>query len=44
MELFLTLKLYLHSTELLYIELFWYLTVCKQNIYWTELAELELVE
>ena len=26
MELFLTLKLYLHWTELLYIELFWHLT------------------
>ena len=46
MELFLTLKLYLHKTELLYIELFWYLTVCKQNmcLYKTELAELELFE
>ena len=33
MELFLTLKLYLHETELLYIELFWHLTVFKQNLY-----------
>ena len=44
--MFLTLKLYLHSTELLYIELFGYLTVCKQNLYLykTELVELELFE
>ena len=33
MELFLTLKLYLHETELFNIELFSYLTVCKQNLY-----------
>ena len=44
MELFLTLKLYLHKAELFTIELFWHLTVCKQNLYLykTELAELEL--
>ena len=42
MELFLTLKLYLHETELFNIELFWHLTVSKQNLYLyqTELAEL----
>ena len=33
MELFFTLKLYLDLTELLNIELFWHLTVCKQNLY-----------
>ena len=33
MELFLTLKLYLRLTELFEIELFWYLTVCKQKPY-----------
>ena len=46
LELFLTLKLYLHLTELFNTELFWHLTVCKQNLYlyWTELAELELFE
>ena len=33
MELFLMLKLYLHETELFDIELFWHLTVCKQNLY-----------
>ena len=33
MEMFLTLKLYLLSTELFEIELFWLLTVCKQNLY-----------
>ena len=32
-ELFLTLKLYLHKIELFNIELFWHLTVCKQNLY-----------
>ena len=32
-ELFLTLKLYLHKAEFFNIELFWYLTVCKQNLY-----------
>ena len=28
------------------IELFWHLIVCKQNLYlyWTELAELELLD
>ena len=33
-------------TELFNIELFWHLTVCKQNLYLykTELAELELFE
>ena len=46
MELFLTLKLYLHQTELFNIELFWHLIVCKPNLYLykTELAELELFE
>ena len=46
MELFLTLKLYLHKTELFNIDLFWHLTVCKQNLYSyeTELAELELLD
>ena len=43
MELFLILKLYLHETELLYIELFWHLTGCKQNMY-LYLAELELFD
>ena len=33
MELFLTLKLYLHETELFNIELIWYLTVCKPYLY-----------
>ena len=33
MEVFLTLKLYLHSTELFNNELFWNLTVYKQNLY-----------
>ena len=33
MELFLTLKLYSHKTELFDIELFWNLTVCKENLY-----------
>ena len=46
MVLSLTLKSYLHETELFNIELFWPLTVCKQNLYFylTELAELELFE
>ena len=46
MELFLTLKLYLHITELSYIELFWHLIVCKQNLYLylTKLAELDLFQ
>ena len=46
MELFLTLKLYLHKTELFNIELFWHLTVCKENLYWhwTGIAELELFD
>ena len=47
MELFLTLKLYLHLTELFSIK-FWHLTVGKENpylyLYWTELAELELFD
>ena len=43
MELFLTLKLYLHKTELFNIELFLHLTVCKENL-WLHLAELELFE
>ena len=42
MELFLTLKLYLHQIEFFNIEL-WHLTVCKQNLY-LYLAELELFE
>ena len=33
MELFLTLKLYLHLTELFNIELFLHLTVCKEKLY-----------
>ena len=33
MELFLTLKLYLHKTELFEIEQFWHLPVCKQKLY-----------
>ena len=33
MELFLTMKLYLHKIELFNIELFWHLTVGKQNLY-----------
>ena len=33
----------LRLTELFEIELFWHLTVCKQNLYlyWTKLFELE---
>ena len=41
MKLFLTLKLYLHWTDLFNIELFWHLTVYS---YKTELAELELLD
>ena len=33
MELFLTLKLYLRETEMFNIEVFWHLTVRKQNLY-----------
>ena len=46
MEQFFTLKLCLHETELFNIELFWHLTVCKQNLYLykTELAELVLFD
>ena len=49
MELFLTLKLYLHKTELFNIELFWHLTkstLIELNLYLykTELAYLELLE
>ena len=33
MKLFLILKLYLHEIELFNIELFWYSTVSKQNLY-----------
>ena len=33
MELFLTLKLYLRQTDFFNIELFWHLTVWKQNLY-----------
>ena len=32
-QFFLILKLYLHYTESFNIELFWHLTVCKQNLY-----------
>ena len=32
MQLFFILKLYLHKTDLFDIELFWHLTVCKQNL------------
>ena len=46
MELFLTLKMYLHKTDLFNIELLWHLTVCKENLYFylTELAKLELFD
>ena len=46
MELFLTLNLYLRLIEFFNIELFWHLTVSKQNLYlyWTELFELELFD
>ena len=27
------IELYIHETELFNIEMFWYLTVCKQNLY-----------
>ena len=37
MELFLTLKLYLHYTELFNIELFRHLTVCKKISTYTKL-------
>ena len=43
MELLLILKLYLHQTDLFNIELFWHLTVYKQNLY-LYLAELEMFE
>ena len=43
MEMFLTLKLYWLKTDLFDIELFWHLTVCKQNLY-SYLAELELLD
>ena len=33
MELFLALEMYLHWTELFNIELFWHLTMRKQNLY-----------
>ena len=33
MEILLILKLYLRETELFNIELFWHLTVYKQNMY-----------
>ena len=39
MERFMTLKLYLDKTELLEIELFRHLIVCKQNLF-LYLAEL----
>ena len=41
MELFLTLKLYLHKTDLLTIELFWHLNVCKENLYLAELEQFD---
>ena len=43
---FLTLKLYLHWTELFGVELFWHLAVCGRDLYlcWTELHELELLD
>ena len=46
MEKFLTLKLYWHKTELFEIELFWYLTVCKQKLYLykTDLFGIELFD
>ena len=37
MELFLTFKQCLRSTEMFNIELFWHLTVCKQNYIYTKL-------
>ena len=40
-NVFLTFKLYLRSTELFEIELFWHLTECKQNLF---LFELELLD
>ena len=43
MEQFLTLRLYLHYTELFNVEMFWHLTTCKQSLYWY-LAELEVSE
>ena len=38
--------MYLHWTDLFNTELFWHLTVCKENLYLygTELAELELLD
>ena len=33
MELFLAVNLFLHQIELFDIELFWHLTLCKQNLY-----------
>ena len=38
--------MYLHSTDLFNIELFWHLTMCKQNLYlyWTESSEVELFD
>ena len=37
--------MYLRKTELFEIEMFWYLTVCKQkqHLYETELFEIELL-
>ena len=32
-DLFLSLELYLHQTEVFEIELFWHLSVCKQNLF-----------
>ena len=44
MELFLTLKLYLHNTELFIIELFWNLTMSKQIYTYTKLNYLCLTK
>ena len=40
MESLLTLKLYLHLTELFEMELFWHLTMRKQNLHYTKLNHL----
>ena len=41
MELFLTLKLYLHETELFEMLLFWHLTVCRQKLWLATVVEGE---
>ena len=40
------MELYLRWTEFFNIELFWYLTVCKQKLYlvYTRLFEIELLD